>query len=216
MSFNVVYANKDKIKNKIAQGIILPESLIITNDQPDNAEVYYYDDKGELKQLIKKTKFDSETEARIWIAKYNYAGETISIKNESGQWVNYTVSDNGQLEPVSQDEFILNGYYFNEQFYTDTTYTVLLEKNNNCLYIDKNTNFGYTWDGTQYKPLTPEATEKLIGVMKLYQTHGDNIDGAMSQKAVTEGVQSINLNVDSEDEECLIIDLPWDDTHGKY
>ena len=40
MSFNVVYANKDKIKNKIAQGIILPESLIITNDQPDNAEVY--------------------------------------------------------------------------------------------------------------------------------------------------------------------------------
>ena len=216
MSFNVVYANKDKIKNKIAQGIILPESLIITNDQPDNAEVYYYDDKGELKQLIKKTKFDSETEARIWIAKYNYAGETISIKNASGQWVNYTVSDNGQLEPVSQDEFILNGYYLNGQFYTDASYTVLLEKNNNCLYIDKNTNCGYTWDGTQYKSLTPEATEKLIGAMKLYQTHGKNIDGTMSQKVITEGVQSINLNVDSEDEECLIIDLPWDDTHGKY
>lgn len=216
MSFNVVYANKDKIKNKIAQGIILPESLIITNDQPDNAEVYYYDDKGELKQLIKKTKFDSETEARIWIAKYNYAGETISIKNTNGQWINYTVSDSGQLEPVSQDEFILNGYYFNEQFYTDTTYTVLLEKNNNCLYIDKNANLGYTWDGAQYKPLTPEATEKLIGTMKLYQTHGKNVDGTMSQKVITEGVQSINLNVDSEDEECLIIDLPWDDTHGKY
>ena len=188
MSFNVVYANKDKIKNKIAQGIILPESLIITNDQPDNAEVYYYDDKGELKQLIKKTKFDSETEARIWIAKYNYAGETISIKNESGQWVNYTVSDNGQLEPVSQDEFILSGYYLNGQFYTDASYTALLEKNNNCLYIDKNTNCGYIWDGTQYKSLTPEATEKLIGAMKLYQTHGKNIDGTMSQKVITEGV----------------------------
>lgn len=216
MGFNVVYTNKDKIKNKIAQGIILPESLIITNDQPENAEVYYLDEKNELKQLIKKTKFESETEARIWIAKYNYVGETISIKNASGQWVNYTVSDSGQLEPVSQDEFILNGYYFNGQFYTDTTYTVLLEKNNNCLYVDKNTNFGYTWDGTQYNPLTPEATEKFFGVMKLYQTHGSNIDGTMSQKTITEGVQSINLNVDSEDEECLIIDLPWDDTHGKY
>ena len=100
MSFNVVYANKDKIKNKIAQGIILPESLIITNDQPDNAEVYYYDDKGELKQLIKKTKFDSETEARIWIAKYNYAGETISIKNESGQWNTYNVGANGEMNQV--------------------------------------------------------------------------------------------------------------------
>ena len=112
MSFNVVYANKDKIKNKIAQGIILPESLIITNDQPDNAEVYYYDDKGELKQLIKKTKFNSETEARIWIAKYNYAGETISIKNESGNWNTYNVGANGELEQIPNAESItdlLNG-----------------------------------------------------------------------------------------------------------
>ena len=112
MSFNVVYANKDKIKNKIAQGIILPESLIITNDQPDNAEVYYYDDKGELKQLIKKTKFDSETEARIWIAKYNYAGETISIKDDTDNWNTYNVGANGELEQIPNAESItdlLNG-----------------------------------------------------------------------------------------------------------
>lgn len=112
MSFNVVYANKDKIKNKIAQGIILPESLIITNDQPDNAEVYYYDDKGELKQLIKKTKFDSETEARIWIAKYNYAGETISIKDDNGNWNTYNVGASGELEQIPNAESItdlLNG-----------------------------------------------------------------------------------------------------------
>ena len=112
MSFNIVYANKDKIKNKIAQGIILPESLIITNDQPDNAEVYYYDDKGELKQLIKKTKFDSETEARIWIAKYNYAGETISIKDDNDNWNTYNVGANGELEQIPNAESItdlLNG-----------------------------------------------------------------------------------------------------------
>lgn len=112
MSFNVVYANKDKIKNKIAQGIILPESLIITNDQPDNAEVYYYDDKGELKQLIKKTKFDSEIEARIWIAKYNYAGETISIKDDNGNWNTYNVGASGELEQIPNAESItdlLNG-----------------------------------------------------------------------------------------------------------
>ena len=112
MSFNVVYANKDKIKNKIAQGIILPESLIITNDQPDNAEVYYYDDKGELKQLIKKTKFDSETEARIWIAKYNYTGETISIKDDNDNWNTYNVGANGELEQIPNAESItdlLNG-----------------------------------------------------------------------------------------------------------
>ena len=107
MSFNVVYAAKDKIQNKIAQGVILPESLIITNEQPDNAEVFYYDEKGKLKQLIKRTKFDSEMEARVWIAKYDYSGENISIKDVNGNWISYTVSSDGQFAPVSQEDLIL-------------------------------------------------------------------------------------------------------------
>lgn len=104
MSFNVVYAAKDKINNKIAQGIILPESLIITNEQPDNAEVFYYDEKGVLKQLIKRTKFDSEMEARVWIAKYDYSGENISIKDANGNWISYTVSANNELIEVPTEE----------------------------------------------------------------------------------------------------------------
>jgi hypothetical protein len=104
MSFNVVYAAKDKINNKIAQGIILPESLIITNEQPDNAEVFYYDEKGVLKQLIKRTKFDSEMEARVWITKYDYSGENISIKDANGNWINYTVSANNELIEVPTEE----------------------------------------------------------------------------------------------------------------
>lgn len=210
MSFNVVYAAKDKIKNKIAQGVILPESLIITNEQTDNAEVFYYDEKGTLKQLIKRTKFDSEMEARVWIAKYDYNGENISVKDANGNWISYTVSAGGQLEPVSQEDLILTGYYFNENFYTDSTYTIPLEKNEKCLYIDKNSNGGYTWTGEKYAALTVEATADLAGMMKLYQAHGENTDGAMSQKTVTEGVNSIALTLDNTDEECLVLDLPWD------
>lgn len=104
MSFNVVYAAKDKINNKIAQGIILPESLIITNEQPDNAEVFYYDEKGILKQLIKRTKFDSEMEARVWIAKYDYSGENISIKDANGNWNSFTVSVNNELIEIPSEE----------------------------------------------------------------------------------------------------------------
>ena len=104
MSFNVVYAAKDKINNKIAQGIILPESLIITNEQPDNAEVFYYDEKGVLKQLIKRTKFNGEMEARVWITKYDYSGENISIKDANGNWINYTVSANNELIEVPTEE----------------------------------------------------------------------------------------------------------------
>lgn len=209
MSFNVVYAAKDKIQNKIAQGVILPESLIITNEQPDNAEVFYYDEKGKLKQLIKRTKFDSEMEARVWIAKYDYNGENISIKDANGNWISYTVSSDGQLAPVSQEDLILTGYYLNENFYTDSTYTTPLEKNIKCLYIDKNSNNGYTWTGKKYATLTAEATAELAGTMKLYQAHGENMDGTMSQKVVTEGVNSIALTLDNTDEECLVLDLPW-------
>lgn len=101
MSFNVAYSDKDKIKNSIAQGIIPEESLIITNDEANEAEAYYYDEKGNLKQLVKRTKFENETEARTWIAKYdNYEGETISVKDANGNWISYNVGANGEMNQV--------------------------------------------------------------------------------------------------------------------
>lgn len=46
--------------------------------------------------------------------------------------------------------------------------------------------------------------------MKLYETSGNNIDGTMTQKAITDGVNSIKFVLDNEDKECLTLDLPWD------
>lgn len=101
MSFNVAYSDKDKIKNSIAQGVIPEESFIITNNEAKEAEAYYYDEKGNLKQLVKSMKFESETEARTWIAKYgNYEGETISVKDANGNWISYNVGANGEMTQV--------------------------------------------------------------------------------------------------------------------
>ncbi len=101
MSFNVAYSDKDKIKNSVAQGVIPEESFIITNNEAKEAEAYYYDEKGNLKQLVKRTKFESETEARTWIAKYgNYEGETISVKDTNGNWNSYNVGANGEMNQV--------------------------------------------------------------------------------------------------------------------
>ncbi len=105
MSFNVAYSDKDKIKNSVAQGIIPEESFIITNNEEKDAEAYYYDEKGNLKQLVKRTKFESETEARTWMAKYgNYEGETISIKDANGNWNSYNVGANGEMNQVPNTE----------------------------------------------------------------------------------------------------------------
>lgn len=98
MSFNVAYSDKDKIKNSIAQGIISKEGFIITNNEANDAEAYYYDENGNLKQLVRKTKFESEIEARTWMAKYgNYEGETISVKDAEGNWNNYNVGADGEM-----------------------------------------------------------------------------------------------------------------------
>ena len=113
MSFNIAYSDKDKIKNSVAQGVIPEESFIITNNEVKDAEAYYYDEKGNLKQLVKRTRFESETEARTWMAKYgNYEGETISIKDANGNWNSYNVGANGELEQIPNAESItdlLNG-----------------------------------------------------------------------------------------------------------
>lgn len=105
---------------------------------------------------------------------------------------------------------VLLGYYLNSKFYTDSTYTVELEKSESKLYIDKNARAVYIWNGENYIPLSPEATETVAGMMKLYQTSGNNTDGTMSQKVITEGVNAIKFELDEQDKECLVLDLPWD------
>ena len=76
--FKLAYVNKDKINNSITEEVISNETLIVTNNEKDSGEIYYYDEKGNLKQIVKKTRFENENEARLWVAKYgNYEVETI-------------------------------------------------------------------------------------------------------------------------------------------
>ena len=74
------------------------------------------------------------------------------------------------------------------------------------------------WSGKLYRDL---ATNKvyyfkaigrfveLYSPAKLYTTSGQNTDGAMTQKAVTDGVDAVNFAVDSGDQECLVLNKPW-------
>lgn len=111
--FKLAYVDKNKIDNSIAQQVIPEESLIVTNSDTKDAELSYYDEKGNLKSIVKKTKFESESEARLWIAKYgNYEGDTISIKDKDGNWNSYNIGANGEMNQVPNTESltdILNG-----------------------------------------------------------------------------------------------------------
>lgn len=114
------------------------------------------------------------------------------------------------------------GYYFNGKFYTDSTYQTELPKVTTCVYINRcSGSLFYAYDGTKYVPAAPEATDEIPGLVKLYSTHGENEDGTMTQKSITEGVNSIKFAIEKidsnndgkltdEDENCLVLDLPWD------
>lgn len=111
MAFNVIYADKNKIKSSIKQGIIPKESLILTTDE-NQSEAYYYDDVGKLKYITKKTSFSSLLEARIWVAKYDYEGEIISVY-ENNKWVPYIVGKNQVITTIQygqdDDYTLING-----------------------------------------------------------------------------------------------------------
>ena len=111
----------------------------------------------------------------------------------------------------NNNNVVLNGYFLNNKFYTDSTYTKELEQGINHLYIDKNSNSSiFVWTGTEFRSVAPEATDTIAGIMKLYQEAGNNSDGTISQKIITEGVNSIALKLNDSDTECLELDLPWD------
>lgn len=103
--FNVAYADKNKIQNGIAQGVIPNESLIITNNDANAAELSYYDEKGNLKSIVRKTQFESENEALLWINKYNYAGINISIFDaKNNRWNSYVVGTDNKMSKIINDD----------------------------------------------------------------------------------------------------------------
>lgn len=106
--FKIAYANKDKIQNSIAQGVIPAESLIVTNNDNKEAELSYYDENGNLKSIVKKTAFASQAEALLWIAKYDYSGTNISIFDAaSGDWDTYIVGSDGNLNKIAKAEDVV-------------------------------------------------------------------------------------------------------------
>lgn len=86
------------------------------------------------------------------------------------------------------DKIVIRGYFLNDNFWTDSTYTVPLEKNNVRLYIDNNSGLIYQYNGAKYvstNDVLPKASSDLEGIMKLYKSKGSKEDGTMTQKAIT-------------------------------
>ena len=99
---------------------------------------------------------------------------------------------------------VLQGYYDNGIFYQDPTLNTPFNKMINKVYIDKVNSQIYYYNGIEYVPLTATystASSDVAGLVKLYNTVGQNTDGTMTQKSITDELYlRFKTDVDTENE----------------
>ena len=120
------------------------------------------------------------------------------------------VSTFGQLQYVGQH--FLQGYYNEllDNFYEDSNFTKKLDSRSNIIYLDLISNYLFYFYNNKYIKIDhglPTASETIAGVLKIYNTIGQNTDGTMTQKAITD---ELNTKVEvslKEDDELVIFSL---------
>lgn len=108
------------------------------------------------------------------------------------------------------DNFIVKGFFVDDAFYEDKSGTTPIAGAVHKLYIDMVTQQMFVFDGEKYisaggKQIA-NATSEIPGIMKLYDTLGQNTDGTITQRLFTDEInQKIEMDVVPEDE-MLIFD----------
>ena len=96
-----------------------------------------------------------------------------------------------QLQYTDEDlrNAVIHGYLYNNNFYKDNAHTILIQGMLNKIYIDDGARKLYYFDGIDFIPVQESfatATANVPGIVKLYPSTGYNIDGTMTQKAITD------------------------------
>ena len=99
-------------------------------------------------------------------------------------------------------------YIYNNKFYADEKHLNELSGIENKIYVDKSnySNCYYYLDNKFHKIGSdiPIASVDIAGVMKLYDSVGNNTDGTMNQKVITDELnQRTKLKIDKEAEMAI-------------
>lgn len=111
------------------------------------------------------------------------------------------------------NSLIVKGYFYKEKFYTDASHTELIEGVIGRIYIDAISSKLYTYNGIDYETQNgslPNATAETAGAVKLYDQVGQNVDGTMTQRAITNELnEKFEMDVIEEDE-MVVFDVDID------
>ena len=95
---------------------------------------------------------------------------------------------------------VISGYFINGIFYEDMEHTTIIEMQESKIYIDKPSSKVYVSNNSTYVPIVgqvPTASAEVSGILKLYQNTGQNTDGTMSQKAISDELSFVSEEINS-------------------
>ena len=99
---------------------------------------------------------------------------------------------------------VIHGYLNNGQFYQDNNHSIMITPMVNKIFIDDSQRKIYFYNGTSYQNIQTTFTNASSiepGLVKLYATTGQNVDGTMTQKAITDELDlRYKATIDGENE----------------
>lgn len=122
------------------------------------------------------------------------------------------VTPYGQLQFTDEDirNTVLHGFLIEGSFYKTINKDGLVQPMINKIYIDDSSRKLYFYNGTQYELINATyttATNAEPGLVKLYAETGQNIDGTMTQKAITDELDLRYKAMLDNENELLIFSL---------
>lgn len=138
-------------------------------------------------------------------------GLKVKVGNGLSTFAELPYTDETILQNINS--LIIKGYFYQGKFYTNSGHTELLENLVGRIYIDATTSKLYTYNGINYETPNsslPNATAEIAGVMKLYDTVGQHVDGTMTQRSITNELnEKFEMDV-VEEEEMIVFDTDID------
>lgn len=118
---------------------------------------------------MKKIQYNGESKLLSGIAtKINWLIDQVGTKidaSEKGVANGVATLDGGGKVPSSQlpsyVDDVIEGYYYNDNFYSDSAHTELITPETSKIYVDLPTNKTYRWGGSEYVEISSGADEKV-------------------------------------------------------